>query len=122
MSIYCDGMVHVVELHVEVNMFPGEGGQRRFMRPIAVFNNDKEALEKVKNLLSPELIELAKEILQEDGEWRFLTGNLKWARLNAHVEDDCVEYYDDVYEHDSIIDSITIGFSRFEVPVNPAEL
>ena len=122
MSIYCDGMVNVVELHVCLDPGQEELGQIRFMRPIAVFDNEKEAWEKVKNLLNPELIELAKEVLQDDDEWRFLTDELEWDRLDAHVEDGRVEYYDDECEYDFIVKSITVSFAKFEVPVNPAEL
>lgn len=119
MSIFCDGIVRVVELHVCLDPGQEEWGQVRFMRPIAVFDDEKDAWEKVEKLLNPELIELAKEMLQDDDEWRYLTDELEWDRLDAHVEDGRVKYYDDEYEYDFIVKSITIGFTKSEVPMNP---
>lgn len=118
MSIYCDGMVHVVELHVAVNMAPGEGGQRRFMRPIAAFDDKETAWETAKKGIIPEILNLAKELLEEDEEWNYLTEGIDWDKVTAHVGEGGV-YYDHIGGY---IDSITVGFTKFEVPMNPAEL
>ena len=122
MSSYCDGMVHVVELHVWLDPGQEELGQIHFMRPIAVFDDEKTAWDTAKKGIIPEILNLAKELLEEDDEWRFLTDELEWDRLDAHVEDGRVEYYDDDCEYDFIVKSITVSFTKFEVPMNPAEL
>lgn len=116
--MWCDGMVTVVELHVTVRMKRGYGDSRRFMHPIAAFDNEKEAWEKANKLFTPELINLAKELLEEDEEWIYLTGDVDWGELTPHIGE-----YNIRYDHfNSCIDSIEIGFAKFEVPMNPAEL
>lgn len=116
--MWCDGMIHVVELRVAVNMVPGEGGQRRFMRPIAVFDDEKTAWGTAKKGIIPEILNLAKELLEEDEEWIYLTEGIDWGKVTAHVREGGV-YYDHI---GGWIDSITVSFCKFEVPVNPAEL
>jgi hypothetical protein len=115
--MWCDGIVTVVEIHVAVNMKPGHGDQRRFNRPFACFDDEDEAWNIAKKCIAPGLFTLANETLGEDEEWNYLLKGQDFNELQAEAGDNDVTYKGAFTNED--IESVVIGFCKFEVPMNP---